>query len=272
MSGDIPVGSSALARLQSQLQQAILLGDQHLAGSGIESAISAADGTALTRVGVYSTAYRLRLTEALGANFPRLRQLTGADSFALLARSFIDQHPSQHVSVRWFGHALVDYLQCRGTEPWLVELAQWEWALAEAFDAADAVPLHTDALASIPAHEWPRLRFLLHPSLHRLTLRTNAVGIFKALDEGTAPPPPAVLSSQQPWLVWRSDFDTRFRSSSEDEGCALDVLTRHGTFAALCDALCARMEPEQVPARAASLLKTWVTEGLIVGCSVPEAG
>src|SRR5690606_40146004 len=59
---------------------------------------------------VYADAYRLRLIEALAHNYPRLQQLLGEEEFSTVARSYLDEHPSRSVSVRWFGNRLAVHL------------------------------------------------------------------------------------------------------------------------------------------------------------------
>ena len=82
-------------------------------------------------------------------------------------------------------------------------------------------------------------------------------------DEPT--PVTAICDSTSPWLVWREQLVTRFRSMSPDEGLALDTLRRGGSFNELCEALATLMAEDEVPLRAAGLLKGWLAQGLISG-------
>lgn len=215
------------------------------------------------RLGIYANAYRLRLIDALAHNYPRLQQLLGEESFAGLAQRYIDKHPSTNVSVRWFGHQLGDDLSGDQTQPWLAELARWEWAIAAAFDAQDADPLSEVALTEIEPAAWPALRFRFHPSLQRLQLHTNAPAVFKALSDETDCSAPAILESPQAWLIWRQHLTTRYRSLPHEEAQALDALRNDSTFEQLCDVLCEWHEPQEVPVRAATFLKGWINEDLI---------
>lgn len=267
-----PQVSHDLAQLQAHFQRAILSGDTPDAVAGI---VNTNQTSAQARIAIYATAYRLRLIDALAANFPRLAQLLGVEHFQSLARDFIDNYPSQHVSVRWFGHQLVGYLQTRAElqpRPAVAELAEWEWTVAAAFDATDAEALRIEVLASVTPDHWPQLRFVLHPSVHRLALRTNAVDLFRAMD-GDATLSPQMIATLEHnstggarhWLIWREALTTRFRPLGDDEAEALAVIAQQGTFENLCDKLCDWLPSDDVPVRAASLLKTWMSEGLITG-------
>jgi hypothetical protein len=257
---------SPLAQLQRELQRSIVTGDSGLAAGIVADGIDAA-----TRVGVYSTAYRLRLIDALAANFPRLRDFLGGDAFAILARDYLDRYPSQNVSVRWFGHRLAEFLrhdQAFAAAPWVPELAQWEWDIAAAFDATDVEPIELQAL-NIAAEDWPQLRFELHPSVRLLSLQTAAVALFRqAADAVAGEVPELQLQRPQAYVIWRQGLDVRYREQSDDEAHALTLLSQGGTFEAMCAGLCDWVAENEVPTRAASLLKTWVLEGLIASVVV----
>jgi len=250
-----------LDHLQRALQQHVIDGDDAVAAVINESeAVCAA-----ARLDVYSDAYRLRLVDALAQNFPRLQQLLGTEAFAEAARGYLRAHPSQNRSVRWFGDRLAAFLEVTYPhQPVLRELAQWEWAIAAAFDAASAVTLTEQELGTIEPEQWSSLRLQAHPSVQLLQMTTNAPAIFKALSNETAPPEPAALEQVQHWLIWRQDFTPRYRSISDDEAAALRSVVAQSTFEQICDALCEWHDPADVPARAVILLKGWLRDDMIV--------
>ncbi len=253
---------SALAQLQRDLQRHVLNGDVAIA--------SAVNGTAAvpaaTRLSVYCDAYRARLAEALEANMPHLRELLGAEEFGIVARRYIDTHPSQYASIRWFGDRLAHELErSHVSQPWIAELARWEWALAASFDAQDAAALGIESLGSVAPGEWAGLRLEFHPSVQVLRLQTNAQGLFKALSETRTAPQPAVLDRAQPWLLWRQDLKTQYRSLEPDETAALEVMRSGGSFGEMCEVLCEWHEADAVPLVAAGMLKRWIVEQLLTG-------
>ena len=115
---------SALAELQQRFQEAVLratlpgelfaAGEPHQLGGGYD---------------LYVQAYRARLAAALRDNFPVLHRALGDDAFATLVQTYIDCHPSPFRSIRWFGHALADFLAGaveRLPHPALVDLARMD--------------------------------------------------------------------------------------------------------------------------------------------------
>jgi hypothetical protein len=252
---------SALAGLQRDLQRHVLSGDPAIAG--------AVNGTpavpASTRLAVYANAYRVRLAEALGANVPQLQQFLGVEEFGAVASRYIDEYPSQFASIRWFGDRLAQMLeQSHAAQPWLAELARWEWALAASFDAQDSRAVGIECLASVAPDAWSDLQLEFHPSVQYLELATNAQALFKALSEEQPPPPPAILERPQPWLLWRQDLKTQYRSVEPAEAAALAVVRAGGTFGTMCEALCEWHDAEEVPLLAAGMLKRWLVEPLLV--------
>jgi hypothetical protein len=195
----------------------------------------------------------------------------GKEPFAALASDYIDACPSQFPSIRWFGDRLPALLQRSFPgQPWLAELAGWEWAIAAAFDAADAEPVGIEALAAVPPESWATLQFRFHPSVQSLRMRTNAAVLFKALSEEALLPECVALDEPQAWLIWREALKTQYRSLMPDEAAGLDAMRAGGTFEALCDVLCAWHEAESVPPQAAGMLKRWVVEQMIVGVAIAD--
>jgi hypothetical protein len=188
---------------------------------------------------VYRTAYRARLRAALRDNFETLPLVMGDDAFDDLANAYIDQHPSQHYSLRWFGHQLCDFMAANEAlvaHPAMVDLARMELALRNAFDAAPAAPLTSAELAAVPVAEWADLRFALHPSVQLLSLQWAVGPVWHALKSGQEDmDPPAALAHHV--LVWRLGMNTQWRSLSSSEAEFVQGLLAGHTFGQLCEAL-----------------------------------
>lgn len=220
--------------------------------------------SARVRLEIYADAYRLRLIEALATDFPALQTLVGEERFATLGRAYIDAHPSEHFSLRYFGRHMHRFLATAlPSEPWLAELAAFEWALGEAFDAADGSALTAERVGAVPPTEWPGMRLCLHPSVRRLDLRWNVPRIWQAVDQQESPEIGMPQEHEISWLVWRRDLRVYYRSLGEDEAWALEQAAAGRTFGELCEGLCTWFSEAEVPAHAAGLLKGWVTEGLL---------
>ncbi len=255
--------SDDLRSLQRALQAHVLNGDAQIAREIAGSA--RADGA--TRLRIYSDAYRLRLLEALAVDFPALHTLAGDERFERIGREYIEHHPSQHFSIRYFGEHLADFLRDESAYrdlPVLSEMAAFEWALAATYDAADRAPLREADLAAFPPDAWPYLRLALHPSVRRLDLAWNVPALWRAATGGQDPRTPEAEPAPVAWVLWRHELQSYFRSLGPAEAWALGQLDKHcPSFAELCTGLCDWVPQEDVPLQSAILLKRWVGEGIV---------
>ena len=253
---------SRLPQIQTDFQSYLLKGD-----STIESHVLGTERVPVaTRLAIYGDGYRARLAEALQANFPVLSELLGEEDFAALADAYIRTHDSPFFSIRYYGNALSEFL---ATAPEyagaavLAELARWEWAMTEVFDAPDAASIGVSDLAHVAPGDWAELRFEWHPSVRRLALSWNAPQIWKAVsDEGE---PPEVVFNPEPveWLLWRHELQTFFRSLQPGEALALAAAREGQSFGEICALLSAELGETEAPAKAAGFLRNWVESGLL---------
>ncbi|MGH8595413.1 MAG: HvfC/BufC family peptide modification chaperone, partial [Gammaproteobacteria bacterium] len=129
-------------------------------------------------VEVYCEGYTARLVEALASDYPQLSGWLGPEQFADLARSYLHAHPSRNPSLRWLGAefpAFISNEQALPHSAFCAEIARFEWALTEVFDAADARPLEIAALKFHAPEQWPRLLLVFLPALRILYLDWNSV-------------------------------------------------------------------------------------------------
>ena len=258
-----------LTKLQHTFQDCVLQPGQSNDASWV-SASGRADPD--TQLSIYRYAYAARLKEVLATDYPAVLMAIGDERFEQLAEAYIQAHPSHYVSLRDFGQHLAGFVsgliqidEAWQDMPWLLELALFEWTLGQAFDAADADLFTEQDMATIAPEAWPDLRFTLHPSVHRLNLEWNIPVMWQALTADEPAPVEALHDSASPWLIWREQLITRFRSMPTDEQQALDALGKGASFNDLCETLASLIPEDEVPMRAAGLLKGWIAQGLISG-------
>jgi hypothetical protein len=254
-----------LSQIQDDFQRYLLRGD-----GDIENHVVGTERVPIaTRLGIYGGGYGARLTEALQTNFPVLSRLLGETDFEAMAAAYIRAHDSTYRSIRYYGDALEQFLAKDPTyaaAPVLAELARWEWAMTETFDAADAPALDVSAMANVSAEHWSDLRFDWHPSIRRLQLLWNVAQIWSAITKETPPPEPSLSTEAGQWLMWRRDTELQiyFRSLTASEAAALDAARGGGSFGEVCDLLCGLVDEAAAPAHAAGYLREWLQSGLIV--------
>lgn len=250
---------STLAELQRRFKAQVLHGDARMN----DAIVGNAQADAAARVGVYVEAYRLRLLEVLGKDFPGLRAMTGATRFEQSCSAYIQAHPSRHYNARWYGESLAPFLLA--TPPWsrepaLAEMAALEWDLTLVFDAEDCPSARFADVVALAPEQWPGMVLHLQPGFHRRRLQWNVGAIRLATDRDDAPPALAALDAALEWAIWRKDLNVRYRALDADEACVIAALEKGLSFGELCVALCQWHAEEAVSLRAAQLLKTWVEE------------
>lgn len=209
------------------------------------------------RLAVYTTMYFWRIQEVLREDFARTAAVLGSEAFEEVVRAYVARHPSEHPSIRWVGRALPALLADAppdGAPPWIAELARFEWARLDLFDAADAAPLGLDTLRAVAPEDWPRLRFTPVPALSTFASEWPVDRIWEAVGDGRLDhawdPERIVLR------VWRQDFRVYHARLAPAEASALGRMMAGRSFAAICDVL------DDAEA-AGALLVRWLEDGLV---------
>ncbi|WP_321392196.1 DNA-binding domain-containing protein [Emcibacter sp.] len=223
------------------------------------------------RLAIYGHAYGARLREVLQKDFPVLHTMLGDEQFYSLCNAYIAAYPSEHPSLRYLGRHMETFLEGEKfrEQPFLAEMARFEWTFIDVFDASDRVPVTFEQVATLSPGSWTTLRFVFHPSLHWNSFAWNVPAIWSSVqrmevDSDEEPVSPQKNADPIRVIQWRHDLVSYFRSLENDEAQMLDQAMTGTDFAALCECL-AGYHGEEAPMRAAEFLKTWVTEGLITG-------
>jgi len=215
------------------------------------------------RLDVYRNAYYIRLQEAIAHDFPTLLAAAGDERFAELVTLYIKAQPSTSPSLRDFGRALPQWLRARAAYA-LADVAAMEWAVLEAFDAADAEPLYAETLAGIPAEKWQELTFVLHPSLSVLLVSCNAIDLWSAVRNEATSVPECKPNEQQYLAVWRTPKGPAVQSIDAATYQLLSLLKRGRCFGDCCVELSQATDYKQAPELAATALALACNSGWIV--------
>ncbi|MFC5066506.1 DNA-binding domain-containing protein [Flaviflagellibacter deserti] len=139
------------------------------------------------RYAVYRNNVTVSLIDALAASFPATRRITGPDFFRAVARSHIRETPPTSPLLFEYGRDFPDFIEryeYAQAMPWLADVARVERAWLDAYHAADAEPLASALLASIPPERLADTVFMPHPATFVVRSRYPAVTIFAANRSG----------------------------------------------------------------------------------------
>ena len=271
-----------LAELQSLFQSAVLTGDAEDVAI-LDVVAPPRDADRPTMMGVYVTAYRLRLAEFLDEDYPALRVLLGDDDFEALVEAYIDENPSRLRNARWYTTRLPEFM--RESENWganalAIGLALFERALTDAYDAADAPALSIETLAEFSPQDWPRLGFTFHPSLRLIDVAAGVLDAYASAtadeqdeeaarsaeeDEGALEDRPSDASESETIAIWRADLDPAYRQLDPDEYLALFEAMAGQSFGDICQLVAFQNDGQSATERLARFLVTWFSEGLVIG-------
>jgi hypothetical protein len=227
--------------------------------------------SAALRLEVYANAYFYRILDALKEDYGELAAALGHAGFHDLVTAYLLAHPPSHPSLRWAGARLARFLaEERAAEPFrrrwpfAPDLARLEWALVDAFDAADAEILDRDALAALPPSAWADLRLAFHPSVRLLRLSYPVHRMRKgSAAEGAVTPPAAHAPEPTAILVWRSGERAQSRALEPLEADLLEAALGGARFGELCERAAEALGDAEGPLRVAGILDGWVEGRLL---------
>lgn len=275
---DAPAPAGGLAALQRRMARWVTapeglerrLGDPEEAAEVRTVLRGDAAAPAAARLGVYAHAYRARIARCLREDFGAVARALGDEAFGELVDGYLAAHPPRHPSLRFAGDRLPRFLAedaaaapLRARCPWAADLAAFEWALVDVFDAPDAAPLGRAELAAVPPDAWAELRLQPVPALRLVDAGWPVHRVREAAQRGADAPLPELPREATRLRVWRRDERLCWRAVGAAEADALRTLQAGATFGALCETLAARDGEAAAPARAAGLLAAWVDDGVL---------
>jgi hypothetical protein len=282
----------SIAAVQRQLLQLITDPD------GVEAALQSGgdiDGSRLRqilrsdrklaaadRLEVYSNAYFVRIQDCLREDFGALAAVLGEAAFHDLVKTYLMINPPVRPSLRHAGARLARHLR---TEPFAAifsrrcpyagDLAELEWAISEAFYAADTSTIGPDALAQVAPEDWADLRFQITPTLQVVAcdwpvqqVREHFDEHFSTEGEGNLP----LVEEPTKIRVWRRGESVLYRAMAQFEADALTAASAGKTFGSICGDIALALGDIEAPQASATLLADWLSGGLVAGIRFPATG
>jgi hypothetical protein len=168
---------------------------------------------AVKRYNVYRNNVTVSLIDALAAVFPAIQRITGVEFFRAMARFHIRETPPHSPLLFEYGRdfpAFIERYEYAQAMPWLADTARIERVWLDAYHAADAEPLPTAALASVPPERLGEITFTPHPATRIVRSHYAAVTIFAA-NRGTESVEKINAAIPEDALITRPDLDVAVR-------------------------------------------------------------
>lgn len=243
-----------------------------------------ARGSALDRVSIYANAYFERIHGALVADYPALVAHLGTDLFRDVVTSYLLVFPSTQPSLRYAGASLASFLSTheaaagiRQRLPACGDLATFEWARIDAFDAPNRGVLNRDRLLETAPEAFVDLQMVLGPwaflhhfdwPVHALWKRAQPRAAGTQEGESALEGTRELTSTEfakglYPLVIWRRHERVYHRVVDPFEAEALAWLSLGGSFGSLCEWIAERQTEASAPAQATAWLEQWLADGLL---------
>lgn len=167
--------------------------------------------TALERVEIYAGMYPLRMRDALGSDYPVVKQFLGGSTWNDLVAGYVERHPSKHPNLNQLGRNLPRYILTRKDLPqrtFLAEVAQLELTVTEVFDEDESPILDSAGFSELKPEDWARAVFVPVRAARVLAFEHTVNGYYQASKEEKDLPPvqkkPTYLAVyRKAYRVWR---------------------------------------------------------------------
>ena len=193
--------------------------------SGTVGALSdyCAPGADPVRLRVYRNGFLKACADALRASYPAVERIVGEESFAALARPFVEADPPRAASLVGYGGDFPDFL-ARSVEvhglPYLASFARLDRAWSEVYFSEDP-PASRDVAEELatgedPAHILER-RGGLAPWARLAALDYRAFDLWARIRDGGLDRRTGIAEAAEHVLVWRVGMEIRHRSLAAAE-------------------------------------------------------
>ncbi|MCA9791368.1 MAG: putative DNA-binding domain-containing protein [Candidatus Eremiobacteraeota bacterium] len=184
-------------------------------GSAEKMVLPSSTLSSLERLEIYRGMYLLRMEEALGIDYPAVRDLLGRDSFFAVVADYVEAHPSRSYTLDHVGRHFSDFLAgCKHPQAALLgDLARLEFAMCEVFNEPETPVLTPLDLAAVAPQDWEWARLEPIAALRLLETRYPANEYYTAYNNDRQPPqdlgprPNRVVIWRQQFKVWRMPLE-----------------------------------------------------------------
>jgi hypothetical protein len=218
---------------------------------------------------VYRNNLREGFRRALALEFPVIERLVGADYFRALALDFQRAHPSRAGDLHPVGAPFPGFLRERfaATEhAYFADVAELEWACAEALVAADAACFDPGLLAAFPEESHAELRWRTAPASRLLASEFPVTRIWRANHSSGVPEWIDLRSGPERVLVTRAPSGVEFHALDAASFAFAAALAEGATLGDAFEAARAQ-DPDFDPGAA---LRRLVSVGFLVGAVHPR--
>lgn len=218
------------------------------------------------RLGVYAGGYLARIHEGLKEVYEAVYQVLGEEKFWKISETYAERYPSKDYNLTWVGRHLPELLHEMPirNQPFLEDLARFEWLISSSFHAFDDRPFDRQELAQIPLEEWENARLIFQSSVFLYFSPWPILDLWK--DRKKLGTDIVVPEKRQYILIGRKGTQVRCELLEKQQYRMLEGLLCGETLGKVCEALSQESGHWDIPV--ADWFSRWVQDGLIAQCQI----
>lgn len=181
---------------------------------------------------IYRNNVYASLVTSVLAKFPVVQKLVGVDFANAAARHYVEHDPPSCPVLLWYGAAFPEFLEAfepAQSVPYLADVARLEWAISEAYSAADAPFVTADALWSL-GDVLGTATLTLHPAVRMIVSPFPAYSIWAANAAEQSSQNLCAFSGGETALIVRPAFDVRVIQLGPEAANFIRALKRGATI------------------------------------------
>ena len=232
------------------------------------------------QVDIYRRQFWLRHEEVLEEDYPGLAAMLGSGPFSDLAVAFLAAHPPRDPNLRDLGAGVPAFVATydgieKALRPAALDMARYELAFVDVFDALDPPPLDANELSALGPDAWERSRLVLSPWVRRLRfdypvhrMRLAARDAKEAGELLAIPEPRPVHLA-----LFRKNLVVHFEELEADAYVLLDALGNGDTLLAACERIASgksEAEAQSLIGKIGQWFRFWAANGFIAEVIVKE--
>ncbi|WP_028221614.1 HvfC/BufC N-terminal domain-containing protein [Paraburkholderia oxyphila] len=166
------------------------------------------------RFNIYRNNVVTALIDALSAAFPAVRRIAGDAFFTAMARIYVVLDPPRSPVMLEYGETFPRFIEAfepASSVPYLADVARLERAWAEAYHAAESVPIALAELGAVAAPRVAQISLKTHPSLRVVRSPFPVVDLWHMNLDGGTPVAIDLCGGGQHALVIRPHADVEVR-------------------------------------------------------------
>lgn len=172
------------------------------------------------RLKIYHNNVLGSLAKTIQAAYPLLVDLVGEDFLKNLAREFIIENPPQSACLHHYGEGFDTFLKNHKSctqLPYLPDMAKMEWALHNAYHAADDSPMSAEDLGNIPPEALAGTKLKLRGSVSLIASPYPLQALRNMCQKKTDDTPDMDKDHKTKLMIWRQKLETNILSLEDDE-------------------------------------------------------